>query len=64
VGRGGGLLLLNPDAPDGDRVISRVNLFGEEPSEAEDLLTLPAVVGDRLYLRGDKEQVCVKLSAS
>ena len=61
--RGGELLLIDPDAQSGERIVSRLNLFGEDPMDAEDLLTLPALVGDRLYLRGESELVCVRLGA-
>lgn len=63
TGRGGELLLIDPDAQSGERIVSRLNLFGEDPMDAEDLLTLPALVGDRLYLRGESELVCVRLGA-
>jgi hypothetical protein len=37
-------------------------LFTDRASRQAELLSHPALVGTRLYLRGEKELVCVELS--
>jgi hypothetical protein len=60
-GRGGELLLV--DATNAEfRIVSRLHLFTDRESLQAELLSHPALVGTRLYLRGEKELVCVELS--
>ncbi|HJQ79693.1 MAG TPA: PQQ-binding-like beta-propeller repeat protein [Lacipirellulaceae bacterium] len=60
VGAGGELILVDA-AADEFRIVSRLKLFGDDSSTAE-VLAHPALVGTRLYFRGEKELVCVELS--
>ena len=59
-GRGGELLLIDARSPE-FRIISRLHLFDDRESRRAELLSHPALVGTRLYLRGEKELVCVEL---
>ncbi len=62
IGRGGELLLINGEATDRMQILSRLNLFKVSANTAEDLLTQPAIVGDRLYLRSEDELACIQLT--
>jgi outer membrane protein assembly factor BamB/ABC-type phosphate/phosphonate transport system substrate-binding protein len=61
-GRGGELLLLDAtgDAP---RVASRMHLAASRDDQAAELFTFPALVGSLLYVRCEREIVCVDLGA-
>ncbi len=61
VGDGGELILIDALA-DEFRIVSRLKLFTEPQSSQAQLLSQPALVNTRLYLRGDKELVCVDLA--
>jgi outer membrane protein assembly factor BamB len=61
IGRGGELLLIDA-ASDNFRIVSRLKLFEDRDSRQAELLSHPALVGTRLYLRGEKELVCVDLA--
>jgi outer membrane protein assembly factor BamB len=62
VGEGGDLILV--DAKSGDfKIVSRLKLFPGSTSKAE-ILAHPALVGTRLYFRGERELVCVDLAPS
>ncbi len=58
VGRGGTLLLVDAQA-DQFEVVSRLDVLGP-PSHVQ-LYSHPALVGSRLYLRGEQRLVCVEL---
>jgi ABC-type phosphate/phosphonate transport system substrate-binding protein/outer membrane protein assembly factor BamB len=60
IGRGGELLLVDATS-DLFRVVSRLHLFTDSDVREAELLSHPAIVGTRLYLRGEKELVCVEL---
>jgi hypothetical protein len=60
-GRGGELLLIDAASPS-FRIVSRLQLFSDPESRRAELLAHPALVGTRLYLRGEKELVCVDLT--
>lgn len=62
IGRGGEMLLIDPLA-DKYRVVSRATVFDAIDGTTE-LLSQPAIVGDRLYARGENELVCVRLTSS
>jgi ABC-type phosphate/phosphonate transport system substrate-binding protein/outer membrane protein assembly factor BamB len=59
-GRGGELLLIDAQSPE-FRIVSRAHPFADRPSQQAELLSHPALVGSRLYLRGEKELVCLEL---
>lgn len=61
-GAGGELLLIDATAPE-FRIISRLHLFEDRESRRAEQLSHPALVGRRLYLRGEKELVCVDLGS-
>jgi ABC-type phosphate/phosphonate transport system substrate-binding protein/outer membrane protein assembly factor BamB len=61
VGAGGELILVDA-AADKFRVVSRLKLFGDDPEQRAEVLAHPALVGTRLYFRGEKELVCVELA--
>src|SRR5438552_878445 len=61
VGAGGELILVDARA-DEFRIVSRLKLFSDSQSNQARLLGYPALVNTRLYLRGDKELVCVDLA--
>jgi ABC-type phosphate/phosphonate transport system substrate-binding protein/outer membrane protein assembly factor BamB len=63
VGAGGELILVDALADD-FRILSRLKLFGDDPSQRAEVLAHPALVGTRLYFRGEKELVCVDLAPS
>jgi outer membrane protein assembly factor BamB len=60
LGLGGELLLIDATT-DEFRIISRQHLFDGEEARAAELYAHPAMVGTRLYVRGEKELVCVEL---
>ncbi len=60
IGRGGDLLLIDATA-DAYRVVSRSTVF-KSGGRSTEILSQPAVVGERLYARGEKELVCVSLA--
>ncbi|MGI9428972.1 MAG: PhnD/SsuA/transferrin family substrate-binding protein [Bythopirellula sp.] len=60
TGASGELLLLDTSAADYD-VVSRLSVFDTPDAE---LYSHPAMVGSRLYLRGEDALVCVELSES
>jgi outer membrane protein assembly factor BamB/ABC-type phosphate/phosphonate transport system substrate-binding protein len=61
-GRGGELLLLDVtgDAPN---VVSRLAVAGDKSAQDVELFTFPALVGSRLYVRGEREVICIDLGA-
>jgi outer membrane protein assembly factor BamB len=59
-GLGGELLLFDAEA-DSFHVVSRLRLFDETPSKQTLLLSHPALVNTRLYLRGETELVCADI---
>jgi ABC-type phosphate/phosphonate transport system substrate-binding protein/outer membrane protein assembly factor BamB len=61
VGLGGELILIDPKA-DKFTVLSRLTLFEDDQSKQTQFLSHPALVGTRLYLRGERELVCVELA--
>jgi outer membrane protein assembly factor BamB/ABC-type phosphate/phosphonate transport system substrate-binding protein len=61
VGRGGELLLVDTSTDD-FRLVSRLPLFNDKEVKQTELLSHPALVGSRLYLRGEKALVCVDLN--
>lgn len=61
VGAGGELLLIDARA-DEFRIVSRLKLFADSPSNDAQLLGYPALVNTRLFVRGGKELVCVDLA--
>lgn len=61
LGRGGELLLIDATC-DEFRIVSRQHLFEDGPAREAELYVHPALVGSRLYVRGEKELVCVDLS--
>jgi outer membrane protein assembly factor BamB/ABC-type phosphate/phosphonate transport system substrate-binding protein len=63
IGRGGELLLVDA-ASEEFRIVSRLHLFSDRESQSAELLSHPALVDSRLYLRGEKELVCVELDAT
>ena len=62
LGRGGELLLVDATS-DEFRIVSRQHLFQDEDARAAELYAHPALVVTRLYVRGEKELVCVELGA-
>jgi ABC-type phosphate/phosphonate transport system substrate-binding protein/outer membrane protein assembly factor BamB len=60
LGLGGELLLIDP-SQSSLRVISRLSLFDDSRSKRTQLLSYPALVGSRLYVRGENELLCVSL---
>jgi hypothetical protein len=61
VGAGGELILVDATA-DEFRIVSRLKLFGDHPTQRAEVLAHPALVGTRLYFRGEKQLVCVELA--
>ena len=59
-GHGGELLLVDAAGPE-FRIISRWHLLDDRQSQRAEPLSHPALVGRRLYLRGEKELVCAEL---
>jgi outer membrane protein assembly factor BamB/ABC-type phosphate/phosphonate transport system substrate-binding protein len=60
-GRGGELLLMDARS-DRLRIISRLSLFDGSDAGKAEMLAHPALVGTRLYVRGEKEWVCAELA--
>jgi ABC-type phosphate/phosphonate transport system substrate-binding protein/outer membrane protein assembly factor BamB len=60
IGIGGELLLIDALA-DEFKVISRLNVFPNSKASQTQLLGYPALVGSRLFLRGEDELVCLEL---
>jgi hypothetical protein len=63
LGRGGELLLIDA-ASDEFRIISRQHVFDDTEARAAELYAHPALVGTRLYVRGEKELMCVELDGT
>lgn len=61
-GRGGELILLDATS-DEPRILSRTAIAVDEASQGAELFTFPAIVGKRLYVRSEREIVCVDLDA-
>ena len=61
VGLSGELLLVDP-ASDRFQIVSRLSPFDDGRSKGIQLLSYPALVDSRLYLRGENELVCVDIS--
>ena len=53
-GRGGELLLVDATSPD-FRIVSRLHPFSDPAARRAEMLSHPALVGTRLYLRGESE---------
>jgi outer membrane protein assembly factor BamB len=62
IGIGGELLLIDALA-DEFNVVSRLNVFPNSKASQTQLLGYPALVGSRLYLRGENELVCLDLDS-
>jgi ABC-type phosphate/phosphonate transport system substrate-binding protein/outer membrane protein assembly factor BamB len=60
LGLGGELILVDALADD-FRIVSRLGVFSDGNSRQAQLHSHPALVGNRLYLRGESELVCVDL---
>jgi len=60
-GRGGELLLVDAKSAE-FRIIARMQLSADADSRHAELLSFPALVGTRLFLRGEHELVCVDLA--
>ena len=60
IGLGGELILIDPQA-DKFQIVSRLALFEDGHSNQAQLLSHPALVGTRLYLRGENELICAEL---
>jgi hypothetical protein len=61
VGLGGELILVDPTQPQ-FHIVSRLSPFADDSSKRTQLLSYPALVNSRLYLRGEKELICVNLA--
>ena len=61
VGRGGELLLVDA-AADELRILSRWQLASEPAERGVEHLTFPAIVGSRLYVRLEREVICLELA--
>jgi outer membrane protein assembly factor BamB len=60
LGLGGELLLADAQA-DAFEIVSRLQLFENAAAKQTQLLSHPALVGTRLYVRGESELVCAEL---
>ena len=60
---GGGELVLVDLMSDEPRIISRMNVSSDKVSRSAELLTFPALVGTRLFIRTERELVCVEISS-
>jgi outer membrane protein assembly factor BamB len=60
LGLGGEILLIDP-AQSSLRIVSRLSLFEDSRSKRTQLLSYPALIGARLYVRGENELVCVDI---
>ena len=63
LGRGGELLLVDAEA-DEFRIVSRMPVFDDPRERDAAPFAHPALVGSRLYLRGEFEVVCLDLSSA
>ncbi|MBA3482039.1 MAG: PQQ-binding-like beta-propeller repeat protein [Pirellulales bacterium] len=63
LGRGGELLLIDAQA-DEFRIVSRLTVFDDPRERNAAPFAHPALVGSRLYLRGEFEVVCLDLAAT
>lgn len=61
-GRGGELLLFDVSATP-PRIRSRMHVAGSRDDQSAELFTFPAIIGSRLYVRCEREIVCVDLAA-
>ncbi len=59
-GRGGELILMNAHK-NGPHILSRVQIADGQADRSAELLTFPALVGKRLYVRCESELLCVEL---
>jgi ABC-type phosphate/phosphonate transport system substrate-binding protein len=59
-GRGGELILIDTQS-DPPRILSRSTIATDDAARSAELFTFPALVGSRLYLRCERELVCVDL---
>jgi len=57
---GGELILIDPARPQ-LQIVSRLPVFQDTHSKRAQILSFPAIVGERLYLRGENELLCVEL---
>ena len=62
-GLGGELVLVDAEA-DSFQIVSRLHVFDESPSKQTLLLSHPALVNTRLYVRGERELVCADIGHS
>jgi hypothetical protein len=62
-GAGGELILVDAEA-DQFRIVSRLALFDNSGSQRAQMLSHPALVNTRLYVRGEKEIVCADLGSA
>jgi len=60
IGIGGELLLIDALANE-FKAVSRLDVFPDSKASQNQLLGYPALVGSRLYLRGEDELVCLEL---
>jgi ABC-type phosphate/phosphonate transport system substrate-binding protein/outer membrane protein assembly factor BamB len=60
-GRGGELLLVDVSGPE-PRIVSRRHVALSQRERSAALLTTPALVGGRLYVRGEREVACLDLA--
>jgi hypothetical protein len=61
VGRGGELLLVDSTA-DEFRILSRWQLASDAAERGAEHLTFPAIVGSRLFVRLEREVICLELA--
>lgn len=61
-GRGGELVLVDVQG-EKPRILSRLSFAPDKDSAAAELLTFPALVGTRLFVRFEQEIVCIDLGA-
>jgi outer membrane protein assembly factor BamB len=61
TGRGGELLLVDA-AADELRILSRLAVTSDPTETGVEQLTFPAIVGNRLYVRGEREVICLDLA--
>lgn len=61
-GRGGELILIDVGGAE-PRILSRVTVGANDAARSAELLTFPALVGSRLYIRGEDEIICVDLGS-
>jgi hypothetical protein len=61
-GRGGELILVDATS-DKPRILSRLAVAQDASTREAELFTFPALVGSRLYMRCERELICVDLGA-